>query len=483
MDSTTRHPIARRRARAAALLDRLWRASPPLTAVGALMIVVAGASLVAMLVDPRIITGAPAWLKPFKFAVSTAIYSLTLAWIFGWLSDWPRVRRVVGWTTAIVFVLEVAIIDAQAWRGTTSHFNVSTPLDAVLFFVMGGAILLQTLVSVAVAVALWRQRFTDRALGWALRLGMTLTIVGALTGPLMTRPTAAQLADARAGGRMTTAGAHSVGGSDGGPGVPVTGWSREHGDLRVPHFIGLHAIQALALIAVGLRRWRRPEAVRVRAVLAAAASYASLFLLLLWEALRGQSLVAPDAAALASIAIWAVVTMLVLGWIGVGSRGASRDGSDWMSRMTAEQLFSILNLMAVAAWLPLVFLPRVRWTATLLPVVVPLLLAVIYVVLVAATLPRSEGGFSSLAGVRALFDNPWALLAGWTHYLAFDLFIGGWEVRDAQRRGIPHLLIVPALVLTFLFGPAGLLLYLAIRKLSMIRRRDARSDSQRTQSR
>jgi len=132
--------------------------------------------------------------------------------------------------------------------------------------------------------------------------------------------------------------------------------------------------------------------------------------------------------------------------------------------MTAEQLFSILNLMTVAAWLLLVFLPRVRWTATLLPVVMPLLLAVIYVVLVAATLGRSEGGFSSLAGVRALFDNPWTLLAGWTHYLAFDLFIGGWEVRDAQRRGVPHLLIVPALVLTFLLGPAGLLLYLAIRR-------------------
>ena len=94
---------------------------------------------------------------------------------------------------------------------------------------------------------------------------MTLTIVGALTGPLMTRPTAAQLADARAGARMTISGAHSVGGPDGGPGVPVTGWSREHGDLRVPHFIGLHAIQVLALIAVGLRRWRVPEDVRVKA--------------------------------------------------------------------------------------------------------------------------------------------------------------------------------------------------------------------------
>ena len=131
--------------------------------------------------------------------------------------------------------------------------------------------------------------------------------------------------------------------------------------------------------------------------------------------------------------------------------------------MTAEQLFSILNMATMAAWLALVFLPRVRWTATVIPVVMPCLLAVIYVILVASTLTQSEGGFSSLAGVRALFDNPWLLLAGWTHYLAFDLFIGGWEVRDAQQRSVPHLLIVPALVLTFLFGPAGLLLYLAIR--------------------
>lgn len=131
--------------------------------------------------------------------------------------------------------------------------------------------------------------------------------------------------------------------------------------------------------------------------------------------------------------------------------------------MTAEQLFSILNPIALTAWLLLVFLPRFRWTRTIVPVVIPCVLAAIYVVLVATTLPKSEGGFSSLSAVRALFDNPWMLLAGWAHYLAFDLFIGGWEARDAHRRGIPHLLIVPALILTFLLGPAGLLLYLAIR--------------------
>src|SRR5688572_32424277 len=134
--------------------------------------------------------------------------------------------------------------------------------------------------------------------------------------------------------------------------------------------------------------------------------------------------------------------------------------------MTAGRLFSVLNLVAMAGWLPLVFLPGRRWATAVVPVVVPALLAVVYVALVVVALPGSDGGFSSLAGVRALFDNDWGLLAGWVHYLAFDLFVGGWQVRDAQRRGIPHLLMVPVLVFTFLFGPGGMLLYLAIRSLA-----------------
>jgi hypothetical protein len=313
--------------RAAALFARVWRGSAPLTAVGTLMIVVAGASLVAMAVDHRVITGAPAWLKPFKFAVSAAIYCLSLAWIFGFLNDWPRMRRIVGWTTALVFVLEVALIDMQAWRGTTSHFNISTPLNATIFFVMGGAILVQTFVSVWVAVALWRQRFDNRALGWALRFGMILTIAGAMTGPLMTRPTAQQLADVRAGKGMAISGAHSVGGPDGGPGLPVTGWSREYGDVRVAHFVGLHAIQALALIALGISRWRRPQSARIRLVFVVAASYASLFGLLLWQALSGQSLIAPEGALLTLLAIWAALTLIALGWIAATSRPASSLGA------------------------------------------------------------------------------------------------------------------------------------------------------------
>ena len=84
--------------------------------------------------------------------------------------------------------------------------------------------------------------------------------------------------------------------------------------------------------------------------------------------------------------------------------------------MTPERLFSILNAVALVGWLPLVFLPRMRWSASVVPLVVPLVLGVVYVALVAFALPGSEGNFSSLAGVRALFENPWGLLAGWTHY-------------------------------------------------------------------
>ena len=290
------------------LPGRLWAASPPLTAVGLLMLLVLLGSVVGLIVDPRTITGAPAWLKPAKFAISTAIYSLTLAWVFTSLREWPRTRHLVGWITALVFVLEVAIIDAQAWRGTTSHFNIATPLDATLFAVMGSAIIIQTLTSIAVAVALWRQPFADAALGWALRLGMTLTIVGATMGGMMTRPTTLQLEEVRASGQMPLAGAHTVGAPDGGPGIPGTGWSTGHGDLRVPHFVGLHALQALPVVALLLPRRRGDDRRRAYVVGVAAASYMGVFVLLMWQALRGQSVLAPDGVTAIAWVVWALTT-------------------------------------------------------------------------------------------------------------------------------------------------------------------------------
>ncbi len=209
--------------------------------------------------------------------------------MFSYLPGWPRTRRVVGRTTAFVMLLEVVIIAVQAARGTTSHFNVGTPLDAGLFAVMGTAIVVQTVRSIAVAVALWRVRFADRAMGWALRFGMTLTICGAFTGGLMTTgPTEAQLTAVQVTGRLAIAGAHTVGGPDGGPGLPITGWSTRHGDVRVPHFVGLHAVQALPLAVLLMRR--RRESTRTRWTIGFAIVYAVVFIGLVIQALSGAPL-------------------------------------------------------------------------------------------------------------------------------------------------------------------------------------------------
>ena len=249
-------------------LATLWARERLLVTTGLLLLLLAVPSAAGLWLDHRTITGAPAWLKPTKFALSTGIYALTLAWFLACLPEWRRIGAVARYTTVVVMWLEIAIIDLQAWRGVPSHFNVSTPLNAVLFGVMGFAIFTQTATATAVAWAAWRQRFADVALGWALRFAMTLTLAGALTGALMTQPSAAQLADARATGHMAAAGGHTIGGPDGGPGLPGVGWSITHGDLRVPHFVGLHAMQVLPLLALILNRGRRSERVRRRLVLA-----------------------------------------------------------------------------------------------------------------------------------------------------------------------------------------------------------------------
>ena len=132
--------------------------------------------------------------------------------------------------------------------------------------------------------------------------------------------------------------------------------------------------------------------------------------------------------------------------------------------MTTNQAFDILNLIALAAWALLLLSPRLpRWSSTVTGAIAPGVLAAVYTAIVAVTWAGSEGGFSSLADVATLFSNRWILLAGWTHYLAFDLLVGNWEMRDARTRGIPYVLVLPCLVLTFLFGPAGWLLYGIVR--------------------
>ncbi|MGE3843105.1 MAG: ABA4-like family protein [Vicinamibacterales bacterium] len=133
--------------------------------------------------------------------------------------------------------------------------------------------------------------------------------------------------------------------------------------------------------------------------------------------------------------------------------------------MSPELLFSLANGAALLGWLGLAVSPLTSSSTRVVSgLFVPGLLAVLYSILIASAWLGSTGGFGSLAEVAKLFSNPWLLLAGWVHYLAFDLLVGAWEVDDARRHKVPHALVLPCLVLTFLFGPAGWLLYQGMRR-------------------
>ncbi|MCX7287961.1 MAG: ABA4-like family protein [Rhodobacterales bacterium] len=131
--------------------------------------------------------------------------------------------------------------------------------------------------------------------------------------------------------------------------------------------------------------------------------------------------------------------------------------------MTATQLFDLTGPLALLGWLALALSPLAPRTTQGIAVAVPLILCVLYSGLILANWSSTEGGFSSLADVQLLFASEPIALAGWVHYLAFDLFVGAWAVRTARAEGIAHWMVLPCLILTFLFGPAGLLAFAILR--------------------
>ena len=131
--------------------------------------------------------------------------------------------------------------------------------------------------------------------------------------------------------------------------------------------------------------------------------------------------------------------------------------------MNPDSLFSIANALAASAWLMLALAPA-RWSLPRLAAGgAALALAMLYAALLAVFWSAGEGDFNSLAGVASLFEQRGLLLAGWVHYLAFDLLVGLWEREEAARIGLSRWLLLPCLFLTFMFGPLGWLLFMAVR--------------------
>jgi len=187
------------------------------------------------------------------------------------------------------------LVGVQAARGTTSHFNIDSTLDAQIFRTMGVGI---ATVWVASMYVLWRHLRTpavDRAMATAFRVGLALNILASGVGWRMTQPAPGQIEAIKRGERPRIVGAHSVGGTDGGPGMPLTKWSAGHGDLRVPHFVGMHALQLLPLLLLGMRAVRRVSDDRVERVMlyAVASVNAAAFVAVLAQALLGVPLLPP----------------------------------------------------------------------------------------------------------------------------------------------------------------------------------------------
>jgi hypothetical protein len=273
---------------ASAFLHEIHRRSLILSVTGWINVALLAAMLLAAPFETREVMGINVWIKPIKFAASIAIYVWTVAWLLAYVDGARRSTRTIAVGVSIAMLAEIACIALQAARGTLSHYNASTPLDAAIFSTMGGMILVNTLLAAWLLVLAFTRMGGSRgperpapprpappALVWGIRLGLIVFVAGSAEGAM-----------------MIVRGAHSVGVPDGGPGLPLVNWSTRGGDLRIAHALALHALQILPLAGWWIDRRAATPRRGVALVAGFAALYFAAFGLMLWMALNGRPLLA-----------------------------------------------------------------------------------------------------------------------------------------------------------------------------------------------
>jgi hypothetical protein len=240
----------------------LWERSPSLTVLTAVHLVLAAVLLVAMLVDPTPVMGIGRWVKPFKFAVSIAVYVATIAWLLPATGFSARAQAWCAGLVGATMALEMVAIVVQAARTTTSHYNIASAFDGAIFGFMGTLIAINTVTALVMGIGAARVLARDPS---AYQLGVALGFAVFLAGSAI-------------GGMMIRNNGHTVGAPDGGAGLPLVNWSTTHGDLRVAHFVGLHALQVLPVLGAVVGR---------SAVVGTALAWGVVTAALTWQAWRG----------------------------------------------------------------------------------------------------------------------------------------------------------------------------------------------------
>ena len=283
----------------------------------ALISVIGALALVPFwILDTRELLGVSVWEKPIKFFISVAIFSFTYSWLSSFITKGARWVKLAGLFIAVSLAVELVLISAMAILGTTSHFNVSSQTAIVIWSLMATFISIVLFSTIFISLMILFQKQQEFNLKLALALGSINTAVGMGLAYLMTWPSAAQLANYQG-----IAGAHAVGVSDGGTGLPFLGWSTVGGDLRVGHFFGLHSIQVAAiLLALSLLI---PFAFRVPLILVGNLAWLGFVGLVTWQSLRAEPFSSPSEltiisfvalAAIASILFAVLIASSIKGW-------------------------------------------------------------------------------------------------------------------------------------------------------------------------
>jgi hypothetical protein len=271
-------------------------------------------AIIGLFVDSRSVLGAPVWAKTLKFAISVQLYGLTLAWMLGKIKSRPRLASFVATGTGFILLAEMIILIVQGVRGQPMHFNTTPGIDVALWRVMTVSIFVLYAISIVGTIAVARERMTDRVMSTGIKLALVITMIGLGLGNLMPIPNATQLAALESGATLNIIGAHNVNALVDGQTrmIPILGWNMDGGDLRIPHFVGMHAAQLLPLLAWFVARKRGlAEKRKIALVWTGALAYLGLVGLVTWQALRDQSIVAPDMLTLGAMAALAGAVALV----------------------------------------------------------------------------------------------------------------------------------------------------------------------------